>query len=154
MIILAELGEAESALLLQGAWKAVLQTLRVVVIDLCDNIERQQVLNDILILRRHANQDHVDSLCAYGTQKLHDCNKEHGDTSIPAARAVQSKFHHVYRLFNLTLDGQVQNDGAKVAGNEDPETDLQQLIFLDFSDFAWVCLFIVFLLMRKDAGQT
>ena len=88
MIILAELGEAESALLLQGAWETVLQTLRVVVIDFCDNVERKQVLNDILILWRHANQDHVDSLCANGTQKLHDCNKEHRNASVPASCAV------------------------------------------------------------------
>ena len=49
MIILAELGEAESALLLQCAGKAVLQTLCVVVIDLCYNAECQQVLNDIFV---------------------------------------------------------------------------------------------------------
>lgn len=154
MIILAELGEAESTLLLQGSWEAVLQTLRVVVVDLCDNIECQQVLNDILILWRHANQDHIDSLSAYGTHQLHDCNKEHRDASVPAARAVKSEFHHVDCLFYLTLDGQVQNDSAKVAGHEDPETDLQQLILLDFSLFAWVRLIIVFLLMRQNAGQT
>jgi hypothetical protein len=47
MIILAELGEAESALLLQCGREAVLQTLIVVVIDLCYNVEGQKVLNDI-----------------------------------------------------------------------------------------------------------
>jgi hypothetical protein len=55
MIILAELGKAEAALLLQCAWKAVLQTRRVVVVDLCYNVEGKQVLNDVCVLRKHAN---------------------------------------------------------------------------------------------------
>jgi len=55
MVILAELGEAKSALLLQCGREAVLQTLIVVVIDLCYNVEGQKVLNDICILRKHAN---------------------------------------------------------------------------------------------------
>ena len=88
MIIIAELGEAETTLLLQCTRKAVVQTFSVKIVDLCDNLEGQQTLNDIQILRRHANKDHIDSLYAYGTQKLHKCNEEHGDTSIPAARAV------------------------------------------------------------------
>jgi hypothetical protein len=100
-------------------------------------------LNDVCVLRKHANKDHVDSLCANSSQKLHDCDKEHGDASVPAARAVESEFHHVNSLLDLTLDGQVQNDGAKVASHEDRETDLQQLILLDVSNFAWVCLFII-----------
>ena len=119
MIILAKLGEAEAALLLQCAWEAVLQTRRVVVVDLCDNVEGKQVLNDVCVLRKHANQDHVDSLRAYGTQKLHDCDQEHGDASVPAASAIKSEFHHVDSLLDLTLDGQVQNDGTKVAGHKD-----------------------------------
>lgn len=153
MIILAKLGEAEPALLLQSKWETVLQTLCVIVIDLCYNVEGQQVLNDICILRKHANQDHVDSLCAYGTQKLHYCNQEHGDASVPAARAVQSKLHHVDSLLDLTLDGQVQNDGAEVAGHEDRETDFQQLILLDISNFGGVLLVVIFILFVQDAGQ-
>lgn len=153
MIILAELGETEAALLLQRPWEAVLQTRRVVVVDLCYNVEGKQVLNDVCVRRKHANQDHVDSLRAYGTQKLHDCDQEHRDASVPATSAIESEFHHVDSLLDLTLDGQVQNDGAKVAGHEDRETDLQQLVLLDVSNFAGVLLVIICILFVQDAGQ-
>ena len=153
MIILAELGEAEAALLLQRAWEAVLQTRRVVVVDLCYNVEGKQVLNDVCVLRKHANQDHVDSFRAYGSQKLHDCNQEHRDACFPAASAVESEFHHVDSLLDLTLDGQVQNDCAKVACHEDRETDFQQLILLDISNFAGVLSAIIYILFVQDAGQ-
>jgi hypothetical protein len=88
IIIIAEHGEAERALLLQCVCKAVLQTLRVVVVDLCNNVENQQALKNIHILRRHANNYHVNSLYANGNKDLHECNQNHRDASVPAARAV------------------------------------------------------------------
>ena len=125
MIILAELGKAEGPLLLQCSWEAIFETIRVEVINFCYNVECQQILNDVCIRRKHADEDHVNSLCAYGAQKLHDSNQEHGDASVPASRAVKSEFHHINSLLDLTLDGQVQNDSAKVPGNEDRKTDFQ-----------------------------
>jgi hypothetical protein len=55
MVILAELGEAESALLLQCGREAVFKTFIVVVINLCYNVEGQKVLNDLCILSKFAN---------------------------------------------------------------------------------------------------